>query len=262
MWVSCLKKGGRHTSGTDPAWTPAESSVVSLSGFSITAFLFIPSVFGWRQEGREMAFRGINRVGEDWKKINDNGGSKYFSVLLLNSERRWIKGALKVSSFHSGLLFNSSFIQGLMQMKPPPCTSVISTASRRSAAFPNISTRSCCILMETGWADVQSGRANCALCNSENKPSDQQRSKGFRGGWALFKRWRPRWNKRDGRIFRILLPLTPKRLCVCSDRVLIYWKLPWEESEVKSDHSVWARISFYTFEQRPLTNQSSALRSF
>lgn len=203
--------------------------------------------------------------------------------LLLNSERWWIKGALKVSSFHSGLLFNSSFIQGLMQMKPPPCTSVISTASRLSAAFPNISTRSCCILMETGWASVQSGRANFALCSSENNPSDQQRSKGFRGGWALLKRWfpvafitwepgaqptcqrsvrRPRWNKRDGRIFRILLPLTPKRLCVCSDRVLIYWKLPWEESEVKSDHSVWERISFYTFEQRPLTNQSSALRSF
>lgn len=36
------------------------------------------------QKGREMAFGGINRGGEDWKKltmeINKNGGSKYFSI--------------------------------------------------------------------------------------------------------------------------------------------------------------------------------------
>lgn len=144
-------------SGTDPAWTPAESSVVFLSLASVSLpFSLSHLCLAGGQEGREMAFRGINRVGEDWKKINGNGGSKYVSVLLLNSQRWWIKGALEVSSFHSGLLFNSSFIQGLMQMKLPPCTNVISTASRLSAAFPNISTHSCCILIETGWANVHS----------------------------------------------------------------------------------------------------------
>lgn len=65
----------------DPARTPAESSVVSLSLASVSLpFSLSHLCLAGGQEGGEMALRGINRVGEDWKKINDNGGSKYFSV--------------------------------------------------------------------------------------------------------------------------------------------------------------------------------------
>lgn len=109
------------------------------------------------QNGREMAFGGINRVGEDWKKmtmeINGNGGSKYFSILLLNTYR-WIKGVLKVSSSHSGVLFNSIFIHGLMQTYLSHCESIFSTVSGCSQVFLTISTCSFCITIYTGCANL------------------------------------------------------------------------------------------------------------
>lgn len=75
-------------------------------------FLFIPSVFHWRAKREGDGF-WRNRVGEDWKnmtmEINGNGGSKCFSISLLNTYQ-WITGVLKVSSIYSDVLCNCIFI--------------------------------------------------------------------------------------------------------------------------------------------------------